>query len=113
MQMHVDTRVQVAYAKARKHAYVECAYPAHGCSGEQANGGGGDVVEGGEQGGLAGRQLLRGPPYGPRLKSSCHRRRRSKKLAVSLKHWKGWMGGGGGGLLLRCTAVLIHPWGQE
>ena len=41
----------------------------------------------------------------------------SKILAVSLKHWKGRRGGvagvqrGGGALLLRCTAVLIHPWG--
>ena len=41
-----------------------------------------------------------------RLKSSWHRRRRSKILAVSLKHWKGTRGGGG--VLLRCTAVPTH-----
>ena len=40
-----------------------------------------------------------------KLKSSWHRRRRSKILAVSLKHWKGRTGGGP----LRRTAVLIHP----
>ena len=71
-----------------------------------------DVLEGGG-GGLAGSPLLLGSPYGPlkflKLKSSWHRRRRSKILALSLKHWKG--SGGGGGILLRCTAVLIHHWG--
>ena len=36
----------------------------------------------------AGRKFLK-------RKSSWHRRRRSKILAVSLKHWKGRMGGGG------------------
>ena len=52
-----------------------------------------------------------------KLQSSWHRRRRSKILAVSLKHWKGRKGGGGGGsrggvppLLLRRTAGLIHHW---
>ena len=68
-----------------------------------------------------------GPPVvlaedGPKTfqrKSSWHQRRRSKSLAVSLKHWKGRRGvqggGGGGGTppprLLRCTAVLIHRGG--
>ena len=53
----------------------------------------------------AGRKLLK-------LKSSWHRKRPSKFLGVSLKHWKGRKGGGvrgGGGvapLLLRCPAVL-------
>ena len=91
-----------------------------------------DVVEGGEG---VGRGDLKGtgggggwlgppPPRVPlrsplkaaeifTLKSSWHRRRRSKILAVSVKHRKGRRGGGrggggGGGLLLRCTAVLIH-----
>ena len=54
-------------------------------------------------------------------KSSWHRRRRSKILAVSLKHYKRRREGGRGSkgrevggsgavppLLLRCTAVLIH-----
>ena len=63
-----------------------------------------------------------GPPMAPaeggpkilKCKSSWHRRRRSKTLAVSLKHWKRRRGGGPGGggvtpLLLRCTAVLIPP----
>ena len=61
------------------------------------------------------------PPMGPaeggpkkfKLKSSWHRRHRSKNLAVSLQLWK--RGGSGGGvppLLLRCTAVLIHHWGR-
>ena len=83
-----------------------------------------DVLE--ERGGRAwrGPPSSGGPPMAPaeggpkilRLKSSWHRRRRSKILAVSLKHWKGSKGGeergvqrgGGGGLLLRCTALLIH-----
>ena len=49
-------------------------------------------------------------------KFSWHRRRRSKILAVSLKHWKGRRGGGVTGVqeppppLLRCTAVLVHHW---
>ena len=59
------------------------------------------------------------PPKGGRkilkLQSSWHRRRRSKILAVSLKHWKGRRGGGVQEgyplLLLRCTALLIHLWG--
>ena len=44
------------------------------------------------------------PPYSPRrrwaenFESSWHRRRRSKILAVSLKHWKGRRGGGEGGV---------------
>ena len=46
------------------------------------------------------------------LQSSWHR---SKILAVSRKHWKGRRGGSREGvpppLLLRCTAVLIHPLG--
>ena len=66
----------------------------------------------------AGRKILK-------LQSSWHRRRRSKILAVSLKHYKrrreggrGVQGEGGRGgsgevppLLLRCTALLIHHWG--
>ena len=67
---------------------------------------------------MPGTPLLPGSPYGPaeggrkilKRKSSWHRRRQSKILAVSLKHWKGRKGGGGGrGRLLRCTAVRIHP----
>ena len=64
--------------------------------------------EGGEgEGGLAATPILLGSPYGPRrgraknfkLKSCWHRRRQSKILAVSLKHWKRRRGGGsrGGG----------------
>ena len=67
-----------------------------------------------------------GPPMFPaeggpkilKLKPSWHQRRRSKNLAVSLKHWKGRRGGGVSRgvhpppLLLRCTAVLIHHWGR-
>ena len=70
-----------------------------------------------------GRGLWLGPPssYGPPMvpakggpkllkhKSSWHRRRLSKILAVSLKHWKGRTGGTP--LLLRRTAVPIHRWG--
>ena len=60
-----------------------------------------------------------GPPMLPakgrpkcfELKSSWRQRRRSKILAVSLKHWNG--SGGVPPLLLRCTAVLIHPGGLE
>ena len=82
--------------------------------------GGGEGGSGGGEGGLAGT-----PPssQGPRMvpaegrpkilkrKSSWHRRRRSKIVPVSLKHWKRRRGGGSGKvppLLLRCTAVLIH-----
>ena len=62
-----------------------------------------DVLEGG--GGGWDPPYSLGPPMvptegGPRVlkrKSSWHRRRRSKILAVSLKHWKGRKGGGGGG----------------
>ena len=58
----------------------------------------------------------KGGPKFIKLKSSWHRRRPRKTLAVSLKHWKGRSGGGGAGgsrgggnpLLLRCAAVLIH-----
>ena len=82
-----------------------------------------DVLEGGGTG------VWLGPPPPPRVplwspaeggpknskrKSSWHRRRRSKILAVSCKHWKGRRGGGRGGyppLLLRCTAILILPSG--
>ena len=47
-----------------------------------------------------------GRPKNLKLKSSWHRRRRSKILAVSLEHWKGRRGL----LLLRCTAPpLILP----
>ena len=84
----------------------------------------GSIRGGGSEkgGGLAGTPpLLQGSPYGPRrrlakkcflLQSSWHRRRRSKILAVSLKHRKG-RGGRGRGctpLLLRCTAALMHRW---
>ena len=53
----------------------------------------------------------KGGPKNLKLKSTWHRRRRRKILAVSLKHWKGRGGGVQGGVpppLLRCTAVLIH-----
>ena len=83
-----------------------------------ADGGGGGCIR---RGGLKGGG---GSSYGPcrrraeiffKLKSSWHRRR-SKILAVSLKHWKGRRGGGVQGgvppLILRRTAVLIHPWGR-
>ena len=53
-----------------------------------------------------------GGPKLLKLKSSW-RLRRSKILAVSLRHWKGrgglHGGGGGGPLLLRLSALLIHP----
>ena len=55
-----------------------------------------------------------GGPKFLELKSSWHRMRRSKFLAVSLTHWKGRRGGGRGiqggvpSRLLRCTAILIH-----
>ena len=58
-------------------------------------GGKGCIGRGGSEGGVwLGPPLLRGSPYGPRRnvlkrKSSWHRRRRSKILDVSLKHWKG------------------------
>ena len=55
-----------------------------------------------------------GGPKTLTFQSSWHRRRRSKNLAVRLKHWRGRRGGGSRGvipLLLRCTAVLIHPSG--
>ena len=66
---------------------------------------------------MAGTPSSQGPPMVPaesgpknlKLKSSWPRRRRSKILTVSLKHWKGRGGGGLPPLLLRCTAVLIHP----
>ena len=84
-------------------------------SSPRGRGGARDVSEGGEwgRGGeaetgggeLAGTPLLLGSPMVPaegrpkilKLKSSWHRRHRSKILAVSLKHWKGRRGGGGGG----------------
>ena len=53
-----------------------------------------------------------GGPKTSKPQSSWDRRRRSTMLPVSLKHWKGRGVQGGGGvtpLLLRCTAVLIHP----
>ena len=88
-----------------------------------SGGPGRDVLEGGGlKGGWwgrgvgQGRALLLGSPGGPRPKASrkflgLHPlRRRSKLLAVSLKHWKGRRGRGGPPLLLRCTAVLMHPW---
>ena len=68
--------------------------------------GGGDGRDVLERGGRAGwgPPSSQGPPMvpegGPRvskLQSSWHRRRRSKILAVSLKHWKGRGGGGGAG----------------
>ena len=55
-----------------------------------------------------------GRPEILKLKSSWHRRRQSKNLAVSLRHEKGGGGYRGGGSpppLRRCTAVLIHPSG--
>ena len=92
------------------------------CTGTPGGDGGFGPRGGG--GGLAGTPLLPGSSYGPRRrrpkickpKSSWHRRRRSKILDVSLKHWKGRRGRGGGSRgggspLLRCTAVLMHPFG--
>ena len=94
-----------------------------------------DVLEGGGEG-VGGQYALerggggvgwdppssQGPPMVPaegrpkilKLKSCWHRRRRSKILAVSLKHWKGRGGGPGGGtsLLERCTVVLTRPCSQ-
>ena len=106
------------------HRGMLCEYPQPG------GGGGGDVLEGGrglKEGGGVGWDPP--PPMVPlwsqpkaahqkklkkKLKSSWHQRRRSKILAVSLKHWKGRRGGGSRGwyplLLLRWT-VLIHHWG--
>ena len=92
-----------------------------GCIREEGGGGGGRLKGG--RGGLAGDPpSSQGPPMAPaeggpnilKLQSSWHRRRRSKTLAVSLKHWKRTRGGGvmGGGtpppLLLRCPGVPIH-----
>ena len=70
-----------------------------------------DVLEGGEGGservgGWRVGPFSQGPPVVPaeggpnilKLKSSWHRRLRSKILAVSLKHWKGRRGGGPGGV---------------
>ena len=74
-----------------------------------------DVLEGGGEGVWLGQPSSLGPPLPPvvpteggpkffKLKSSWRRRRRSKILAVNLKHWKGRRGGrekggpGGGGL---------------
>ena len=54
----------------------------------------------------------KGGPKNFKLQSSWHR---SKIFAVSLKDGRGRVQGGGGvpPLLLRCMAVLIHPWGGE
>ena len=110
-------------------------YYRHQQTGRRAGGGGGGAgvyCKGGGglkgEGGLAGDPpSSQGPPVvpaegGPNIlkpQSSWHRRRRSKILAVSLKHWKGRRGGGGAGsrggvppLLLRCTAALTHPGGR-
>ena len=84
--------------------------------GEGGSKGGG----GGGQGGLAGTPLLPGSPFGPppkagrNPKSSWHRRRRSKILAVSLKHWKGRRGGvwGGRGVTPHPPAVYSCMWGR-
>ena len=75
--------------------------------------GGGGSEERGE-GVWLGPPLLPGSPYGPhrrllKPKSSWHRRRRSKFLAVSLKHWKG-RGGGGLGGLPALPAVYGRSW---
>ena len=51
---------------------------------------------------LAGWPPAEGGPNIVKRKSSWHRRRRSKSLAVSLRHWKG-RGGGNPLLLRRCT----------
>ena len=96
------------------------------CAGQGCSRGGGrGALKGG-----GGQGVWRGPPPPPRVplwsppeggpkflkrKSSWPRRRRSKILAVSLKHRKGRRGGLAPPpppplLLLRCTAVLIHRW---
>ena len=94
-------------------------------AGGGGGGGGQGCIRRGGRGVWLGPPSSQGPPVVPaeggpkivKLKSSWHRRRRSKILAVSLKHWKGRREGGrvpGGGaapLLLRCTAVLLHPMG--
>ena len=64
---------------------------------------GGGEWRGGREGGLAGTPSSQGPPVVPsrrilKRKSSWHRRRRSKILAVSLQHWKGGKGGGSRGV---------------
>ena len=102
-----------------------------GWSGGGQRGGGGQGcirrgVGGGSEGGWKGFALgppsSQGPPVVPaeggpnilKLQSSWHRRRRSKMLAVSLKHWKGNGEEGRRGPpppLLRCTAVLMHMTG--
>ena len=60
--------------------------------------GGGEGAEGGERGGgsFLGPAMVpaEGGPNILKLKSSWHRSRRSKILAVSLKHWKGRGGPG-------------------
>ena len=65
------------------------------------------MLEGGGEGGWLGPPSSQGPPMVPaegrpkifKGQSSWHRRRRSKILAASLKHWKGRGEGGsrGGG----------------
>ena len=107
-------------ARHRPCAAMRLCWP-KGRGGRVREGEGG-VYEGG--GGWLGTTSSPGSPMVPaeggpnilKLKSSWHRRRPSKILAVSLQHWKGERGGGPGGgvpppLLLRCTAVLIHHGG--
>ena len=85
-----------------------------GCS-RKGGGGGEGFSEGGRGGGFGwDPPSSQGPPVVPaegaeggpkkiflKRKSSWHRRRRTKILAVSLKHWKG-----------RCGAILIYHWGR-
>ena len=88
-----------------------------------------DVLEwGGLEGGggwpgptpLPPRVPLWSPPKGGlkilKRKSSWHRRRRSRNVGCQPQTLEGEGGGSGGGvppLLLRCTAVPIHPWARS
>ena len=53
--------------------------------------------------------LVEGGPKNFQLTSSWHRRRQAKLWLSASNIGRGGGGVGGGGLLLRCTAVLIHP----